>query len=87
MSYLPLRIIIAGGATVIGAATAKLLESQEDARVVIGDINYAGASAVAEGIRSSGNAAWAVHFDLADEASIHHLIAAGFEYMEVPTGL
>ena len=87
MSNLSLRIIIAGGATGIGAATAKLLERQEGARVVIGDINYAGASAVAEGIRSSRNAAWAVHFDLADEASIQHLIAAGVEYLEAPTGL
>ena len=70
----------------IGAATAKLLASK-GARVVVGDINYAGASAVAEEIRSSGNAAWAVQFDLADEASIQHLIATGVEYLGGLDGL
>ena len=65
--------LIAGGATGIGAATAKRLAS-EGASVAIGDINFAGATATAEQIAQSGGRAMAVEFDLADTQSVQNLV-------------
>ena len=59
--------LIAGGATGIGAATAERLAG-EGASVAIGDLNIAGATAPAQRIAESGGRAFAVEFDLADEA-------------------
>jgi NAD(P)-dependent dehydrogenase (short-subunit alcohol dehydrogenase family) len=67
--------IIAGGATGIGASTAKRLAS-EGASVAVGDINIAGAKATVEKITTSGGGAIAVEFDLADEESIRYLVEA-----------
>ncbi|MEE1800700.1 SDR family NAD(P)-dependent oxidoreductase [Streptomyces sp. JV176] len=67
------RIVIAGGATGIGAATAERL-AEEGASVVVGDINLAGARATVKGIADAGGAAVAVGFDLGDEESVHTLI-------------
>jgi NAD(P)-dependent dehydrogenase (short-subunit alcohol dehydrogenase family) len=65
--------LIAGGATGIGAATAKRLAA-EGACVAIGDINVAGATATAEGIAQSDGRAIAVEFDLADAQSVQSLV-------------
>lgn len=65
--------VVAGGATGIGAATAKRL-ADEGASVAIGDNNIAGASATAEGIVASGGRAIAVEFDLADDDSVRRLV-------------
>jgi NAD(P)-dependent dehydrogenase (short-subunit alcohol dehydrogenase family) len=65
--------LIAGGATGIGAATAKRLAG-EGARVAIGDVNIAGATATAEQITQSGGRAIAVEFDLADSQSVQNLV-------------
>jgi NAD(P)-dependent dehydrogenase (short-subunit alcohol dehydrogenase family) len=65
--------LIAGGATGIGAATARRL-ADEGARVAIGDINIAGATATAEQISQSGGRAIAVEFDLADAQSVQDLV-------------
>lgn len=65
--------VIAGGATGIGAATAKRLAA-EGASVVIGDINIAGAQTTAEQISSANGRAIAVGFDLASSESVHNLI-------------
>jgi NAD(P)-dependent dehydrogenase (short-subunit alcohol dehydrogenase family) len=65
--------LIAGGATGIGAATAKRLAA-EGACVAIGDINVAGAAATAERIKESGGRAIAVEFDLADTQSVQDLV-------------
>jgi NAD(P)-dependent dehydrogenase (short-subunit alcohol dehydrogenase family) len=65
--------LIAGGATGIGAATAKRLAT-EGASVAIGDINIAGATATAEQITQSGGRAIAVEFDLADTQSVQNLV-------------
>lgn len=64
-------IIIAGGGSGIGMATAERL-AQEGARVVVGDIDGAAATAVAERI---GNGAVGVAFDIADDASVGNLVA------------
>jgi NAD(P)-dependent dehydrogenase (short-subunit alcohol dehydrogenase family) len=65
--------LVAGGATGIGAATAKRLAA-EGARVAIGDINIDGATAAAAQITDSGGSAIALEFDLADERSVRDLV-------------
>ena len=65
--------LVAGGATGIGAATAKRLAA-EGACVAIGDINIGGATATAEQIRDSGGRAIAIEFDLADAQSVQDLV-------------
>ncbi|OBG87031.1 oxidoreductase [Mycobacterium sp. E802] len=67
--------IIAGGATGIGAGTAKRLAA-EGASVVVGDVNLPGAKATVETITAAGGAAIAVEFDLATEDSVRHLVDA-----------
>lgn len=66
-------VIVAGGATGIGAATAARLAS-EGACVTVGDINLAGAESTVSRIREAGGAAEAVKFDLTDEGSVHGLV-------------
>jgi NAD(P)-dependent dehydrogenase (short-subunit alcohol dehydrogenase family) len=66
------RIVVCGGASGIGAATARRV-AQADASVLIGDINIEGAKATAEEITAAGGAAIAMEFDLADEDSVHAL--------------
>lgn len=78
--------VIAGGATGIGAATAKRLAA-EGASVSIGDKNLAGATATAEQITATGGRAIAVEFDLADEQSVQHLIQATITEFGVVHGL
>ncbi|MET0135780.1 MAG: SDR family oxidoreductase [Kibdelosporangium sp.] len=63
------RVVVCGGATGIGAATAERL-AEEGAKVIVGDINVKAAEATAERIRTNGGTASAVGFDLSDEASI-----------------
>lgn len=67
--------LIAGGATGIGAATAKRLAGQ-GASVAIGDVNIAAATATATQITESGGRAIAVEFDLADAQSVQALVEA-----------
>lgn len=67
--------IIAGGATGIGAGTAKRLAA-EGASVTVGDVNMVGAKATVDEIVESGGRAIAVEFDLADEDSVHRLVEA-----------
>jgi len=71
-------VVIAGGATGIGAASAHRLAS-EGAHVVVGDLNGAGAEDTAQRIREAGGEARAFAFDISDEASTRELIqfAAG----------
>lgn len=79
-------IVVAGGATGIGAATARRLAS-EGARVMIGDIALEGAEETAEGIVAAGHEAEAFEFDLSDEQSCAALIAAATERWQALHGI
>lgn len=63
------RALVAGGATGIGAATARRL-TEEGARVVIADINAAGAEKTAAAIRDAGGEAYGTEFDISEEPSV-----------------
>jgi NAD(P)-dependent dehydrogenase (short-subunit alcohol dehydrogenase family) len=65
--------VVAGGATGIGAATAKRL-ADEGCLVVIGDVAVDAARRTADGIISGGGTATAVGFDLADPDSVALLL-------------
>lgn len=67
------RAVVTGGAQGIGRAVVGRLAA-EGARVIVADIDLAGARAAAEEIRSVGNAADAVHVDLGDVASIEQMV-------------
>jgi NAD(P)-dependent dehydrogenase (short-subunit alcohol dehydrogenase family) len=69
------RIVIAGGAAGIGAATAERL-TQEGAEVVIGDVNFDGAQTTAKRLTEAGGTALAVEFDLTDDRSVQALVEA-----------
>jgi NAD(P)-dependent dehydrogenase (short-subunit alcohol dehydrogenase family) len=68
-------VIVAGGASGIGAATAKRL-SEEGATVVVGDINASGAEKTATEIESAGGRAMPLSFDLSIEESCAELVSA-----------
>jgi len=71
-------VVVAGGGSGIGAATARRL-AEEGAKVVVGDLNLAGAEQVATGIRETGGEATAHEFDIADERSCAALMAVAAE--------
>lgn len=67
-------VLVAGAATGLGAASAQRL-AREGARVVVGDLNLTGAEQTATAIASAGGQAVAAQFDIADDASVHDLVA------------
>ena len=67
-------VVVAGGATGIGAATARRL-GDEGARVVVGDVDGARAKETAAAI----DGAVAVEFDIAEEAGVHALFAGALD--------
>jgi len=69
------RIIVIGSASGIGAATVKRLAG-EGARVCAADINLAGATATAS---AAGTESFALHVDIADEASVNQAVAQAAE--------
>lgn len=66
-------VVVAGGASGIGAATAVRL-ADEGVRVVVGDLDEPGAEAVVGRIVEGGGTAVAVGFDLADGPSVQRLV-------------
>src|SRR5690348_7180735 len=66
-------VIVAGGGSGIGAATARRLAA-EGAAVVVGDLVGDNAEAVAAEVRDAGGRARAVQFDIADDASVTALV-------------
>lgn len=71
-------IVVAGGATGIGAATASRLGA-EGALVVVGDVASDAATSTAARIIADGGTASAVAFDLADPESVANLMATAAE--------
>jgi NAD(P)-dependent dehydrogenase (short-subunit alcohol dehydrogenase family) len=68
-------VVVAGGGSGIGAATARRLGA-EGAAVVVGDLVGANAEAVAGVVRDAGGRALAVPLDIADDESVAALVAA-----------
>ena len=68
-------VVVAGGGSGIGAATAARL-AEEGASVVVGDIVEPNAQSVADGITAGGGRAIAHGFDISDDASVAGLVAA-----------
>lgn len=68
------RILVAGAASGIGAATAYRL-GEEGALLMLADINEEGLAKVTADINAKGGAAKQFKFDLYDEASISRLVA------------
>lgn len=66
-------IVVAGGASGIGRATAVRLAAA-NARVIVGDIDGEGAERTAAELRDAGGWARGVAFDLADDAACAELI-------------
>ncbi|MEM9254146.1 MAG: SDR family oxidoreductase [Pseudomonadota bacterium] len=68
------RVLVCGGATGIGAAVVQRL-TLEGARVGVADLNIDTASALAEGLRETGQDVTAWEYDQASEASVNALVA------------
>lgn len=71
-------IIVAGGGSGIGAATAMRL-AQEGATVVVGDLASDNAATVADRINTNGGRALGVQFDISEEASVAALVGAAVD--------
>lgn len=84
-------VLVAGAARGLGAASAQRL-AQEGARVVVGDLNLAGAEQTAAAINDAGGQAVAARFDISDEASVDDLVSfavrcyAGLDAVHINAG-
>lgn len=74
------RVVITGAATGIGRATAELMAT-EGAKVVIGDVNEAGADETVGTIREKGGAAWFLRTDVSDAAQVKSLLVTAEQEM------
>ncbi len=79
-------ILICGGATGIGAATARRL-SEEGATVGIGDLNEKVARDLASELNAAGGDVTVWAYDQADEASVNALVAAAIKHFGRLDGL
>ena len=71
-------VVIAGGGSGIGAATAVRL-GEEGAQVVVGDLAADNAEAVAAGIRDAGGRAVSAEFDISIDESVGALMASAVD--------
>jgi NAD(P)-dependent dehydrogenase (short-subunit alcohol dehydrogenase family) len=65
-----LVVLVTGGASGIGAASARLFAAEGAAAVVLADADVEGATAVADELVAAGHAAEAVGLDVTDEPSV-----------------
>jgi 2-hydroxycyclohexanecarboxyl-CoA dehydrogenase len=79
-------VIVTGGASGIGRATALLL-AREGAHVFIGDVDGAGGKATAEAAREAGHEAEFLSLDLAKPASIADFAGAVYDQVDRVDGL
>ena len=79
-------VIVTGGASGIGRATALLL-AREGARVFIGDVDETGGTATAEAARAAGHSADFLPLDLADPVGIEVFAAAVHQRIDRIDGL
>ncbi len=79
-------IIVAGGASGIGAATARRL-AEEGAHVMVGDIDGDGAAKIAAEIEEQGGRAAAHRFDISDDEACASLVAATVDTLGGVDGL
>src|SRR5207302_10254290 len=79
-------VVVTGGASGIGRATALLL-AREGARVLIGDKDETGGEATAEQARSAGHAAEFLPLNLADPVAVEVFAAAVHQRAERIEGL
>lgn len=70
--------IVTGAASGFGAASARLFAS-EGARVLVVDINKAGADEVADGIQAAGGTALACKVDVSQQADVERMIASAVD--------
>ncbi len=80
------RILVAGAATGIGAASAKRLAA-EGARVAVGDLDADGAKRVAAAIEEAGGVAFGFGYDQADEDACARLVHQAVEALGGLDGL
>ena len=71
-------VLLSGGASDIGRATARHL-AEEGAAVTIGDVTADAAAAVADDIAADGGRALGLHCDMRDEDSVAAFVAAAVE--------
>ncbi|SEO83099.1 SDR family NAD(P)-dependent oxidoreductase [Trujillonella endophytica] len=74
------RVLVAGSASGIGAATARRL-GEEGAHLFLGDLDVEGAGRVAQEVVAAGGSAAAGYFDLHDEGSTERLVAEAVEVL------
>ena len=79
-------VIVTGGASGIGRATALLL-AREGARVFVGDIDESGGKATAETARIGGHAVEFLPLDLQEQGSIAYFAGAVFDQVDRVDGL
>nr|WP_295669440.1 SDR family oxidoreductase [Sphingomonas sp.] len=80
-------VIVTGGESGIGAATAIRLATQYDGVTITYFADSAAADKVCDAVRSAGGAAVAVKTDVADEAQVEALFAASEAKFGTTTGL
>jgi len=67
-------VVVTGGASGLGRGLGEMV-ARAGAKLVVGDIDLAAASALCDGLTAAGKIASAVHVDVTDAASVERLVA------------